>query len=135
VAAPAYLARHGRPSHPRDLERHACFGYAYLPTPDIWRFTNRAGEEVSVRPSGPLRANNAEAMMPALLAGLGIAEQPDFIVREALADGRLEAVLTDWSLPLGGLYLLTPSGGPRPARIEALVDFLTQRLRRGPETR
>jgi len=56
-------------------------------------------------------------------------------VREALADGRLEAVLTDWSLPLGGLYLLTPSAGPRPARVEALVDFLVGRLRRGPEGR
>jgi DNA-binding transcriptional LysR family regulator len=134
VAAPAYLAQHGRPSHPRDLENHACFGYAYLPTPDVWRFANHAGEEVSMRPCGPLRANNAEALMPALLAGLGIAEQPDFIVREALADGRLEAVLTDWSLPLGGLYLLTPSAGPRPARVEALLDFLVGRLRRGQET-
>ncbi len=133
VAAPAYLARHGRPTHPRDLEKHACFGYAYLPTPDVWRFTNRAGEEVSVRPSGPLRANNGEAIMPAVLAGLGIAEQPDFIVRAALADGRLEAVLPDWSLALGGLYLVTPSAGPRPARVEALVDFLTRRLRRGAE--
>ncbi len=133
VAAPAYLARHGRPTHPRDLESHACFGYAYLPTPDVWRFSNRAGEEVSVRPSGPLRANNGEAIMPAVLAGLGIAELPDFIVREALADGRLEAVLPDWSLALGGLYLVTPSAGPRPARVEALVDFLTRRLRRSPE--
>src|SRR5271169_4875093 len=133
VAAPAYLAAHGRPAHPRDLEKHACFGYAYLPTPDVWRFSNRAGEEVSVRPSGPLRANNGEAIMPAVLAGLGIAEQPDFIVRAALADGRLEAVLPDWSLALGGLYLLTPSAGPRPARVEALVEFLTRSLRRGPE--
>jgi len=131
VASPAYLARHGRPSHPRDLEQHACFGYAYLPTPDVWRFSNRAGEEVSVRPSGPLRANNGEAIMPAVLAGRGIAVLPDFIVRDALADGRLEAVLPDWSLALGGLYLLTPSAGPRPARVEALVDFLTRRLR-GP---
>jgi DNA-binding transcriptional LysR family regulator len=133
VAAPAYLAQHGRPSHPRDLEQHACFGYAYLPTPDVWRFTNRAGEEVSVRPSGPLRANNGEAVMPAVLSGLGIAVLPDFIVRDALADGRLEPILPEWSLALGGLYLLTPSAGPRPARVEALVDFLAQRLRRGAE--
>jgi DNA-binding transcriptional LysR family regulator len=133
VAAPAYLARHGRPPHPCDLEQHACFGYAYLPTPDVWRFTNRAGDEVSVRPSGSLRANNGEAIMPAVLAGLGIAVLPDFIVRDALADGRLEAILPEWSLALGGLYLLTPSAGPRPARVEALMDFLTRHLRGGAE--
>jgi DNA-binding transcriptional LysR family regulator len=61
--------------------------------------------------------------------------QPDFIVREALADGRLEAVMTDWSLPLGGLHLVTPPGGPRPARVEAFAHFLAQRFARSkPKT-
>ncbi|HEX7759793.1 MAG TPA: LysR family transcriptional regulator [Caulobacteraceae bacterium] len=128
VASPAYFERRGRPTHPAHLAEHDCLGYAYLTTPDIWRFRNAAGEEVSVRPAGPLRANNADALTPALLAGLGIAVQPDFIVEEALKDGRLEAVLTDWSWPLGGLHFVTPPGGPRPARIAALADFLAQRL-------
>jgi DNA-binding transcriptional LysR family regulator len=80
VAAPSYLERHGRPSHPRDLMHHACLCYAYLPTPDVWRFVNKAGEAVQVRPAGPLRANNADALAPALFAGLGLAVQPDFVV-------------------------------------------------------
>jgi DNA-binding transcriptional LysR family regulator len=74
-----------------------------------------------------------DAILPAILAGLGIAVPPDFIVRDALAAGAIEAVLPDWSLKLGGLYLLTPSAGPRPARVEALVDFLAERLRRPSE--
>jgi DNA-binding transcriptional LysR family regulator len=138
VAAPAYLERHGRPSHPLDLAAHRCLSYAYLPTPDVWHFANRAGDQASVRPAGPLRVNNADALMPALLAGLGIAVQPDFIVREALADRRLEAVLADWSLPPGALHLVMPSAGPRPARVEALLAFLTRQLSRpaaGPEKR
>jgi DNA-binding transcriptional LysR family regulator len=134
VAAPAYLERHGRPSHPLDLATHRCLCYAYLATPDVWHFTNAAGEQASVRPGGPLRANNGDAMMPALLAGIGIAVLPDFIVREALADGRLEAILTDWSLPQGALHLVMPSAGPRPARVEALVAFLTRQLSRSSES-
>src|SRR3954462_6704815 len=59
VATPAYLDRHGRPEHPDDLARHACLGYAYLPTPARWRFTNDAGLEAAVVPAGPMRANNA----------------------------------------------------------------------------
>ena len=128
VGAPAYFARRGRPTHPAHLAEHDCLGYAYLPTPDVWRFRNAAGEEASVRPAGPLRANNADALMPALLAGLGIAVQPDFIIGDALEAGRLEAVLTDWSWPLGGLNFVTPPGGPRPARIAVLAEFLAERL-------
>ena len=53
VATPAYLDRHGRPTHPDDLARHACLGYAYLPSPDRWRFIDAAGVEAVVQPRGP----------------------------------------------------------------------------------
>ena len=128
VAAPSYLKQHGRPSHPSDLMRHACLCYAYLPTPDVWRFVNKAGEEVQVRPAGPLRANNADALAPALLAGLGLAVQPDFVVGEAIEDGRLEVVMPGWNPPPIALHLVMPPGGPRPARVEALAVFFTKRL-------
>ena len=128
VAAPSYLKRHGQPTHPRDLMHHACLCYAYLPTPDVWRFVNKAGEVVQVRPAGPLRANNADALAPALLAGLGLAVQPDFVVGEAIEDGRLEVVMPDWSPPPIALHLVMPPGGPRPARVEVLAAFLAQRL-------
>src|ERR1700755_1306507 len=52
VAAPSYLKRYGRPTHPMHLADHKCFGYAYLSTPNVWYYTNAAGEEVSVRPAG-----------------------------------------------------------------------------------
>jgi DNA-binding transcriptional LysR family regulator len=128
VAAPSYLKRFGRPAHPRDLMRHACLCYAYLPTPDVWRFVNATGEEIQVRPSGPLRANNADALAPALFAGLGLAVQPDFVVGDAVTRGRLEVVMPEWSAPPIALHLVMPPGGPRPARVEAIAEFLAQRL-------
>jgi DNA-binding transcriptional LysR family regulator len=130
VASPAYLAQHGRPTHPMDLADHACLGYTYLSTPGVWHFSNAAGETASVRPTGPLRANNGDAVLPALLAGLGIADLPEFICGEALASGELEAVLTDWSQSQSGVYLVTPPGGPRPARVEVLLDYLAKKLGR-----
>ena len=86
-----------------------------------------------MRPKGQLRANNGDALMPALLAGLGIADLPEFIVKDALADGRLERVLYDWLTPQGSLYLVTPPGGPRPARVEALAEFLSRQARARPQ--
>jgi DNA-binding transcriptional LysR family regulator len=130
VAAPSYLDRRGRPTHPLHLAEHACLGYAYLANPDSWRFINAAGEEASVRPAGPLRINNGDAMMPALLAGLGIAVLPDFIVSDAIKAGQLEVIMPDWHMAPAGLHLVTPPGGPRPARVEALADFLAKRLSR-----
>src|SRR6202034_758831 len=58
VASPAYLKRHGRPTHPMHLAQHKCFGYAYLSTSDVWHYSNAAGGQVGVRPAGPLRLNN-----------------------------------------------------------------------------
>ncbi len=130
VAAPSYLERRGRPTHPLHLAEHSCIGYAYQLTPDTWRFSNDAGEQASVRPAGPLRINNGDAMMPSLIAGLGIAALPDFIVSEAVKNGKLEIVMPDWHMPPAGLHLVTPPGGPRPARVEALADFLAKRLSR-----
>jgi DNA-binding transcriptional LysR family regulator len=130
VAAPSYLDRRGRPAHPTDLTQHDCFGYAYLRTRDTWHFTNTSGEQVSVRPSGRLRVNNGDAVLPALIAGLGVAALPAFIVRPCIADGRLEQILGDWSGSGSSLYLVTPPNGPRPIRVQVLADFLVQRLGR-----
>ncbi len=130
VAAPSYLERFGRPTHPMHLAQHRCFAYAYLSTPNVWHFTNAAGEEATVRPSGQLRVNNGEAVLPALIAGLGIADLPDFIVGDAIAAGQVEVILKDWKQTEGAVHLVMPPGGPRPARVEALIAFLADRLAR-----
>lgn len=132
VGAPAYLERHGQPEHPDDLARHLCLGYAYLPSPDRWRFTNRAGEEVVVVPRGPMRANNAEAFGPALRAGLGLALQPDFMTWDDLTSGRLKHVMPGWSAPPIALHLVTPPGELRPTRVTALIDHLRRVLAAAP---
>jgi DNA-binding transcriptional LysR family regulator len=130
VAAPSYLQRYGRPTHPMHLAEHKCFGYAYLST-NVWHYTNAAGEQASVRPAGQLRVNNGEAVMPALIAGLGIADLPDFIVGDAIASGEVEVILKGWKQAEAGVHLVTPPGGPRPARVEVLAEFLTKHFSKG----
>ncbi|MBB3222356.1 LysR family transcriptional regulator [Pseudoduganella umbonata] len=130
VAAPAYLERHGIPAHPSGLAAHACLGYAYRARSDTWQFFDAAGEEASVRPRGPLRVTNADALVPAVLAGLAICELPDFIAAEYLRDGRLVPILPGWSMPVGGLYFVTPSARARPAKVEVLGAFFAEHLSR-----
>jgi DNA-binding transcriptional LysR family regulator len=128
VASPAYLAKHGTPTHPAQLGEHALFGYTNVTGP--WRF-HREGDDISVRTQGQLSANSGEALVPALVAGLGIALLPTFIIAEHLESGALVEILADWAPPPVGLHLLTPPSPLRPARVEALIDFLSRRLRDG----
>ncbi|WP_252181111.1 LysR family transcriptional regulator [Azospirillum sp. B4] len=128
VAAPSYIARYGRPRHPGELAAHHCLGYAYRARQDVWRLINAEGVEVAVTPTGPLRVTNGEALLPTVLEGLAIAELPEFLAAEYLADGRLVDLLEGWSLPLGGLYLVTPTTRARPAKVEALADFFIETL-------
>jgi DNA-binding transcriptional LysR family regulator len=132
VGSPTYLDKHGRPRHPLHLAQHRCIGYSHAMTAETWRFT-KAGKSATVRPSGPLRVNNGDAMMPALIAGTGVGILPEFILRDALAAGRLEKLLPDWSLPPGAVYWVMPPGGPRPRRVEVLGDFLVKNLARHPK--
>jgi DNA-binding transcriptional LysR family regulator len=69
--------------------------------------------------------------MPALLAGLGIADLPEFIVGDAVASGEVEVILKGWKQAEGAVHLVTPPGGPRPARVEVLADFLTKQFAKG----
>ncbi|MDQ1230018.1 MULTISPECIES: LysR family transcriptional regulator [unclassified Sphingomonas] len=127
VASPGYLAEHGTPTHPNELGEHRLLSYSNITGP--WRFRRSDGAEVSVRPQGPLTANSGDALVPAVLAGLGIARLPGFIIGPHLASGRAVAILEDWTPPPIGLHLLTPPSPLRPARVEALIAWLADRVR------
>ena len=127
VGSPAYLKKHGKPKHPLHLAEHRCIAYSYGVNGEVWRF-RKGSKSASVRPAGPLRVNNGDAMMPALLAGTGLGVLPDFFLREALESKQLERLLPDWSIPLGAVYWVTPPEGPLPKRVEVLRDYLIAKL-------
>lgn len=129
VASPAYLSRYGYPQHPHDLGAHQCLSYMSRSKHDVWRFTNRkSGEECAITPSGMLRGTSLEALLPAVLAGIAITELPEFAAAEFLRAKRLEVILSDWRMPEGGLYFVTPSNRARAAKIRVLADFFISKL-------
>ncbi len=132
VASPDYLKKHGQPKHPLELAAHVGLGYSYQLTQDTWRFRKKSGEVASVRPTGPLRVNNGDAMLPSLVAGVGLGVLPEFIIHNALSSKKLEILLPDWLLPATAVHWVTPPGGPKPKRVNVLADFFAERLARRP---
>lgn len=132
VGAQGYFERHGRPKHPQDLGAHQALFYTYSRSRDTWRFLHKQRGEYTVTVRGPLRANNADALAPALLGGLGLALQPEFLVWRELESGALETAMPDWSPPPIAVHLVTPPSLIRPARVQVLMDFLADRFSRAP---
>lgn len=128
VASPAYLARHGVPTHPLDLAKHRLLGYGHRERTVALHFV-RGREQATIVPSGPLFANNGDIMLPLLVAGEGAAMLPDFIAGEALADGRLVRLLPDWPFAPSSLSIVSPPSRLRPARVEALIAHLSATLK------
>lgn len=132
VGAPSYFERHGRPEHPRDLATHRALRYVHSRIGETWRFGHPAHGEFSQVVPPALRVNNAEALIPALHAGLGLAMQPEFLVWDDLRTGRVEATLTDWMIDPIALHIVTPPGRAKPARVQALILFLAETFGAAP---
>jgi DNA-binding transcriptional LysR family regulator len=83
-----------------------------------------------ITPTGPLRGTSVEALLPTVLEGLAITELSEFIPTQYFPAKALEPILTDWLLPAGGLYFVTPTARARPAKVSALADFIIAKLMR-----
>lgn len=126
VASPAYLDARGTPSHPSDLRDHVLLHYSGATTIPAWSFT-RGDERVAVEVRPVFTADSGDALLAAGLAGLGVAQQPDFLVRDAIADGRLVRLLPEWAGFRSAFWALWPSRHPTAA-VRAFVDRLAARL-------
>lgn len=127
AASPAYLDRHGRPEHPRELLGHAClrgrFSSGAMPP---WEF-ERNGEVVRVDPSGPLlvrAGGGTDLAVDAAIAGTGVLYLFEDWLRPHLDSGALEPVLEPWWQRFSGPFLYYPGRRLVPTPLRAFIDFI-----------
>ena len=141
--SPDYLERRGTPARPLDLRAHDCLPFRFHTAANVWRagsnvwrLEGRAAgvEEISVH--GPFTANNADALVIAALAGLGLILVPTWLVSEHLREGRLVPVLDDYRVSPSdietAIYAVYASGRFLSPKIRAFIDFLVERLGEHP---
>lgn len=125
-ASPEYLERHGAPRTPDDLARHRCMVVSGVPQQSPWVFRTPAGRRTfEVAPS--VSVSNAECKYNFTLAGMGIAQFSEYIVADALRDGRLVRLLADCHAPERlTQYAIYPQQRHRLPRVAAMLDYLVE---------
>jgi len=127
VASKAYLKHHGRPDSPADLGDRPCIVYGRGQRWPRWDFESGNGRH-SVRVTGPVRANDSDAMHDLVLSGVGIGLLPDWVVTNALKRGTIEALLDDYyprPLPVNIVY---PQTRFLSQRARSFIDFTIAEL-------
>lgn len=129
VASPDYLARHGTPTVPADLVRHACLQHKFPSTGRLepWPLARSEDAAEWMLPASMV-CNTSAALMDVALAGLGIACLPDFMVRQAIARGELVAVLETHIAHQGSFRLLWPSSKHLAPKLRVFIDFMVEAL-------
>jgi DNA-binding transcriptional LysR family regulator len=131
VAAPDYLAAHGKPRTPSDLMKHACLTFTGFAAWPDWPLL-KDGKRQTVRPTGPLIADSSEALLLAAIEGAGITFTPDWLAGPAMRAGKLAQVLPGWGGPSnGGVYAILPPGRLVPTKTRIFVDEIANHIRAG----
>lgn len=128
-AAPAYLARHGEPQVPGDLERHTCIAFSFASEWNVWQFRGQDGTRYGVRPASVVETTQGEIARDLTLAGFGITRLAEFHIGDDLRAGRLVPVLKDYQEPSKEpLYLVYPNRKHISPRVKAFCDFMERQI-------
>ena len=128
AASPGYVARCGAPQHPEQLSSHECLGLSYWRRSDRWRLVGPGGAICEVTVQGRFTANQGNALRIAALQGVGIVLQPEAVLADDLATGRLVPVLAQWSLLPSPMYLIYAQDVRPTAKLRSIIDFLLLRF-------
>ena len=122
AASPDYLARHGTPRHPRDLDGAPCVR-GRIDAPPQWTF-HEGGKTLGVTPSNRLEFNHLAPAIEACAAGMGFGTFFSYQVLPHVAQGRLKLVLEDFEPPPRPVSVIYPNARLLPARTRAFIEWM-----------
>jgi len=125
-ASPAYLSLHGEPTHPKELKNHVGLNYSNVADTQTWQFLQPDKTRLSVQVPCRMLANNGDVLLKAGIDGLGILVMPTFISSEAIEQGLLCPILTDYTFPDEAIYAIYPQQRFLPRRVRVLIDYIVE---------
>ncbi|MER9582492.1 LysR family transcriptional regulator [Mesorhizobium sp. M0276] len=127
-ASPAYLAEHGTPTAPEDLETLDCITFEGLASAATWTFT-KGKTEIPVQVRSRLQVNSAEAAIDAAIAGVGLTKVLSYQIEAALRSGTLRVLLEEFEPAPWPVNLVHAGHGLLPVKLRAFLDFAAPRLK------
>jgi LysR family transcriptional regulator, regulator for bpeEF and oprC len=126
-AAPSYLAAHGQPRHPKELTAHRCINHFSPRTGKIfeWVFAKN-GVRTQTLLRGHIALDDENSYVAAAEAGLGVAQIPAFVLKEAMERGSLELLLGDWFAEPAPLNVVYPQNRHLSVKIRVFVDWVAE---------
>ena len=116
------------PDSPDDLKAHECLCYSNIAVANEWHFATPDGRPWPVEVKGRLSANNGDALVAAALKGLGVINQPTFLVGRHLQAGTLVGVLDKFVTQDITVSAVYPHSRHLSPKVRAFVDFLAERF-------
>jgi DNA-binding transcriptional LysR family regulator len=129
-ASPEYLAKHGVPATPRDLQTHRCIVLRESDAAFGTWHLSRGSKQETVKVRGTMSTNDGETGVVWALAGFGILMRSEWDIHADIAAGRLVPVLKEWSLPSGDVFAVYPERANLSAKVSAFIDFLVEWFKR-----
>lgn len=133
-ASRQYLETHGVPESPMQLATHNCLVYRGHSGAQRWYF--RQPGELAYRAfavNGSFQSNNAEALVSAAEASIGIVLFPTWLFQTgSFRKGRLVKLMTDWEgsveLEPPAIHLVSPENRSRSRKVRVVMDFLLEHI-------
>jgi len=131
LATPAYLASHGEPATPSDLEDHSCIVFAPRGEHRPWEFKGKFGPIVHY-PKGRFLTADAEQIRAAVLANLGLAHTPGWLFAHEIASGAVRRVLVGNEPAPLSISAVYPTDRRVPTKVRVFTEFVVEALRGQP---
>jgi DNA-binding transcriptional LysR family regulator len=125
-ASPEYLRERGTPTHPRELVDHSCLSHLLWNRDAGWRFDSLGADPLQV--SGRFASNHGEALRRAALDGCGIVLQPEVLLAQDIADGRLVRLFENDLPPPRPVHLLYPRDRQPLPKLSRFIEYVLERL-------
>ncbi len=130
VASADLLQRHGHPTQPSDLQRLPSVAVISAEGRHFWHLQATDGRVQQVEHHPRLVSDDLQVLSRAVMGGVGIAQLPQFFCRVPIAEGRLVALLPDWSSPPGNVHAVYPSRHGQTPALRSFMDFMAEHLPR-----
>lgn len=125
-ASPAYIAENGAPQYPSDILKHS----AVTAGTGTWVFSD-GDQSFTVHPQGRFKADNAYVLAEAAAAGLGVLAMGEMIAGPYVEAGKLVPIMTGFTLPDVGIFIVRPPSQHVPRKVRVLTDLLAERFSGG----